>query len=494
MHQDTKKRMDDIEQKGRKCLILIQFLLNAAMGTLFGLDIGYAVKIIYQCSKKKQAPELNLELLCMLFLSGCIIFLIYRARENAQSLYDFVTQLQALLITSEQDVMIDQKEESMFLDNNHMVERRNDERRQEKPSKRKMRVLIIDDNTVSRLVLRNMLASEPVEIEEAEDGKKGIDILKEKEIDLIFLDYLMPKQNGVEVARKIRESKEAWANIRIVGLSANEDETLREAFEEQGVEELIPKPFAIDRVLACLQMEKKEIKSEMHQENQELGAYKKLLLKPGEGYKVEKSKVRTKLHSYLLSVNGLDYEEGMKYSVGNEEQYEQILELAIQYSKKFVLDLPVYTEQNNQDKILYELHAVRGILAHIGAKMLYTQVEEAEHRIKNEGIVPMAQIEYLIHQITVFQCELEHAISAYNSSETKDSETIADQTSEEEISKLKEQAVFYANNYEYHEMMGALEMLNKTGNQEWKDLIQIAIQAAGTFDYEKVKEILSSIH
>ena len=108
--------------------------------------------------------------------------------------------------------------------------------------------------------------------------------------------------------------------------------------------------------------------------------------------------------------------------------------------------------------------------------------------------MPAALIENFLCQITVFQCELEHAICAYNGSERKDVRIAIDEKSEDEIKQLKEQAVFYANNYEYNEMMDMLKLLQGAGKPEWKKSIDQAVAAASIFDYEAVKEMLSDIH
>ena len=526
MHQTMKQRVEQIEESSRKCLKLIQLLLNSAMAILFSCDIYYTFEVIYMYATKTVAVDFNQELLFTLFLSGCIIFLIYRARENVQYLFDFIMQIQALfIIDCEDDIKEDRRkkqtaygqENDRSIQENKVDSQQRDIERLEDSAEAKMSVLIIDDNAVSRIILRNMLASQPVVIEEAEDGPAGIEILKRKKIDLVFLDYKLPKQDGLEVVREIRQSKEAWSDVRVVGLSACEEEWLKEAFQKEQVECLIKKPFSLEQVLACIspqtkveeieltkkdahlfeearQRKKSECKESIKfvgQTEQRENIEQSEEIKPDEKIK---SSQKTRLQQILSFVNGLQYEDGMKYSMGNEEQYEQILELSISYIKKFILEVPQYVKGEDKEKIEYELHAIRGILSHIGAGILHKQAEETEEQIKIQKIMPAALIEHFLCQITVFQCELEHAICAYNGSERKDVRIAIDEKSEDEIKQLKEQAVFYANNYEYNEMMDMLKLLQGAGKPEWKKSIDQAVAAASIFDYEAVKEMLSDIH
>jgi len=75
-------------------------------------------------------------------------------------------------------------------------------------SPQRFRVLMIDDNEVSRYLLRGNIPEDQYEVFEARDGREGIRMAKELRPDLIFLDYFMPDLNGNEVLRDLRLEKE----------------------------------------------------------------------------------------------------------------------------------------------------------------------------------------------------------------------------------------------------------------------------------------------
>ncbi|MEO6910445.1 MAG: response regulator, partial [Edaphobacter sp.] len=79
----------------------------------------------------------------------------------------------------------------------------------------RLRVLMIDDNEVSRYLLRGNLPEYQFEIFEARDGREGVRVAGELRPDVIFLDFYLPDLNGFEVLRDLKES-ETTAQLPIV--------------------------------------------------------------------------------------------------------------------------------------------------------------------------------------------------------------------------------------------------------------------------------------
>ena len=67
------------------------------------------------------------------------------------------------------------------------------------------RILIIDDEAMSRLFLRDILEPEGHEIIEAQDGMDGIRHYREEMIDLVITDIVMPNQDGLEMIQKLKD-------------------------------------------------------------------------------------------------------------------------------------------------------------------------------------------------------------------------------------------------------------------------------------------------
>ena len=85
----------------------------------------------------------------------------------------------------------------------------------------KIKILVVDDESRMRKLVHDFLAREGYEVLEAGDGEQAVDLFfEEKDIALIILDVMMPKMNGWEVCREIRET----SKVPIIMLTAKEDE------------------------------------------------------------------------------------------------------------------------------------------------------------------------------------------------------------------------------------------------------------------------------
>ncbi len=102
-------------------------------------------------------------------------------------------------------------------------------------------VLVVDDEARIRKLVRDFLVKKDFRVVEAEDGEKAVDIFfEDKNIDLIILDVMMPKMDGWQVAKTIRQ----YSKVPIIMLTAKGDERDELKGFELGVDEYITKPFS----------------------------------------------------------------------------------------------------------------------------------------------------------------------------------------------------------------------------------------------------------
>ena len=105
----------------------------------------------------------------------------------------------------------------------------------------KLKILVVDDESRMRKLVRDFLVKNNFEVVEAEDGEQALDIFyADKDIALIILDVMMPRMNGWEVCREIRES----SKVPIIMLTAKGDESDELQGFDLGVDEYISKPFS----------------------------------------------------------------------------------------------------------------------------------------------------------------------------------------------------------------------------------------------------------
>lgn len=117
----------------------------------------------------------------------------------------------------------------------------------------KMKILVVDDESRMRKLVRDFLEREGFQVLEAGDGMEAMDIFYEnKDIALIILDVMMPKMDGWQVCREIRQS----SRVPVIMLTARGEERDELQGFSLGVDEYISKPFSpkilVARVAAIL--------------------------------------------------------------------------------------------------------------------------------------------------------------------------------------------------------------------------------------------------
>ena len=111
-------------------------------------------------------------------------------------------------------------------------------------------ILVVEDEVPMQLVLKDVLTVEGYEVFEAKNGIEGLELAFKEHPDLILLDILMPKMDGLEMLKKLRA--DAWGNkvpvIVLTNLSDNED--IAKAVEEDVFEYFVKTDIRIDEVIS----------------------------------------------------------------------------------------------------------------------------------------------------------------------------------------------------------------------------------------------------
>ena len=105
------------------------------------------------------------------------------------------------------------------------------------------RVLIADDDTVVRDVVRRYLERDGLEVSIAHDGKEALRLLGSQRIDVAVLDVMMPGVSGLEAIRAIRADP-ALADLPVILLTARAQESDVETGFDSGADDYITKPFS----------------------------------------------------------------------------------------------------------------------------------------------------------------------------------------------------------------------------------------------------------
>ena len=112
-------------------------------------------------------------------------------------------------------------------------------------------ILIVDDFEDTRLMMKLWLEKKGYRVVAAADGMEAVMLAERESPDLIIMDLEMPKLNGLDATRRIRE-QEKIKNVPIIAVSAYGAEEFRGAALEAGCDEYISTPFVPDELTEVL--------------------------------------------------------------------------------------------------------------------------------------------------------------------------------------------------------------------------------------------------
>lgn len=106
-----------------------------------------------------------------------------------------------------------------------------------------LRVLIVEDNSINRIVLRDLLEQDGHQVDEAHDGQEGVAYVKRKSYDLVFMDISMPVMDGVAATRTIRQYEGRGTRLPMIALTAHARREDEERFRAAGLDDILVKPI-----------------------------------------------------------------------------------------------------------------------------------------------------------------------------------------------------------------------------------------------------------
>ncbi len=111
-------------------------------------------------------------------------------------------------------------------------------------------VLVVDDNDINKKLLAKVLENFNLEVSFASNGKEAVDLRKENNYDMIFMDIQMPVMDGTDASKAIRayEKEVNTVEVPIVALTANTGKSHREKYLNAGMNDYMVKPISIEDV------------------------------------------------------------------------------------------------------------------------------------------------------------------------------------------------------------------------------------------------------
>ena len=113
-------------------------------------------------------------------------------------------------------------------------------------------ILVVDDDELVRLALREALEGAGHQVVEAEDGKQGVDCYKAMQIDLVVTNIVMPEMDGLEEIRRLEEIAPDVKIIVVTGYDPDGEKGYLALAESYGAARTFTKPFDVDEMKAAV--------------------------------------------------------------------------------------------------------------------------------------------------------------------------------------------------------------------------------------------------
>ncbi len=230
-------------------------------------------------------------------------------------------------------------------------------------------VLVVDDNRINRKVANLFLRSYRLDIDEAESGPEAIALVRGKCYDIIFMDHMMPKMDGIEAVQIIR--RDCGENGRlpvIVALTANAMEGVKESFLANGFQDFLTKPLEKERLHEALQRwipEDKKTTEDVPPDNPQTDENRHVVFRD-------------------ILIEGIDTDELVERYSGSVEEYMELLQLYCLDGKRKLVLLRSLWESRDYKTYGIEVHGLKSASANVGAMKISKIAREQERAVDRE--------------------------------------------------------------------------------------------------------------
>ena len=265
------------------------------------------------------------------------------------------------------------------------------------------RILLVDDIATNLKVAEGLLIPYQAEIETCLNGKEAVELVKQRNYDLVLMDHMMPEMDGIEATAAIRaweKEKQALQQLPIVALTANVVSGAKEMFIKNGFSDFLAKPIVVSKLEAILD---RWIPGE----------------KRGPGIDISENSAIANTPP-VPEIPGIDTEKGLLNTGGKPDGYRQVLSIFHKDAEDRLSLLKVMPDSDNLPLFITHVHALKSASASIGAE----EVSKMAMQLENAG--KSGSFDFIEKNLSGFTERLEELVknirTALKDKETKEAE------------------------------------------------------------------------
>ena len=258
------------------------------------------------------------------------------------------------------------------------------------------KVLVVDDNNMNLKVAQSLLKLCDIKADLAVSGEEAIHKMEEETYDIVLLDHMMPKMDGIETLNELKKRSLIPIKTTMIVLTANAIVGAREQYLASGFDDYLSKPMDIDELVEKLltYLPEKLVEKEDEKPEDEVLEFAPADSKEGMeddmGVTVgnnEKGMETAQENVYrleALEAAGINTEEGIRYCADDEEMYFEMLdEYLLGYDEKYP-QLNYLYEKKDWYEYRVLVHALKSTSKTMGIGKLYDEALALEHAAGDE--------------------------------------------------------------------------------------------------------------
>lgn len=336
-----------------------------------------------------------------------------------------------------------------------------------------LKALVIDDNEVNTIVLANMLELFDINADQSNSGIQALSKLVEMEYDIVFVDHVMPKMDGIQTTKAIRDVSANSKSIVIIALTSSITDEIRRLYHNVGANAVYAKPIGLLELASiliqwCPQLSIEDVSNmEFATSSREDDTLVKVIIE---------------------EISEINYSIGIKYAIGDPKHYINILGVAMKDINNCLNTVMIGYENNNLEDMRIGVHNVKSVFTNIGATELAELAKDLEQvTIKRDADEMENQYTYYVKRIINFYEKLETALKKYDDIAKvliKEHEDIYLPLTKKEYEQSINNTIYYIKRYDYSAILVELELLSKRGKPEYKIEFELALNEIKDYNYE----------
>ncbi|MCE8051401.1 response regulator [Halomonas daqingensis] len=237
----------------------------------------------------------------------------------------------------------------------------------------KARILVVDDNTINRRLLRELLQRPGLELAEAASGEEALALAEGEAFHLVLMDIRMPGMDGIEATQALRRMGGHWARCPIIAVTAHAHDSERTRLQAAGMQEVLIKPVDSNRLETILQ--------------RHLGFVPPL---PAPAPTPALPAAREANVAADLAV--VDLELGTRLANGSESLAYELLDQLVASLPDTLDQLREALARGDSEALLDAVHALNGACRYCGAPELALVAETLETRLRSRGMSEVSSL------------------------------------------------------------------------------------------------------